>query len=404
MSHKVYVNMRRAMQRACTAAVFGLCACAGYAQDLMSPVLTSTDAPFYAADVYWISEFAKLDDERRQLCVDVLEGSRIAMLSAQRELELARWLNEISQNEQDEDKRRKLISEKWLVIFRKFCDRREKIEREFLTDLRAASGASDEEWRRYEQRRRFFTLRLAGEYALIDIHAITRSLGLSSVEQSAVDVAMRELEETIEPYIRQYMKLAVRRNVLSQELEEVSDYDNSKYKPMYEEYYALATQKGVESQKIAEAMLRTAKTIAGELTSEHAAEFQSRINVTKLQALASMLRFLDDPVISDLLRISTLTKEQRSAMRSLMRRTQNESMVHFKDMLNAYEQWAVGKEPSTEIDYDAMMTKHQKIIRDLREKMIGELTSDQRSAFEEGVEPPLSWRARRSGEEVERAR
>lgn len=392
------------MQRACTAVVLGLCACTGHAQELMSPVLTGEDTPFHAADVYWITEFAKLDDERRQLCVDVLEGSRIAMIAAQRELDLARWLNDVSQTEQDEDKRRKLISEKWIVMYRKFCDRREKIEREFLTDLRAASGASDDEWSRYERRRRFFTLRLAGEYTLVDIHAITRSLGLSSQEQSAVDVAMRDLETAMEPYVRQYIKASARRNFLSQELEEMGDYESPRYKTMYEEYLTLNTQKDVESQKIAEATSRTVKMIAAELSPEHAAEFQSRINVSRLQSLASMLRFLDDPVIADLLRISTLTKEQRSQMRSVMRTTQNESMVHFKDMLNAYEQWAAGKEPTTEIDYDAIMAKHQKVIRELREKMISELTTDQKNAFEEGVEPPLSWRARRSGEEVERAR
>jgi hypothetical protein len=87
MRQRFHIGVRRAMQRACTAAVVGLCACLAHGQELISPVISGNSAPFSVLDIHWISESASLDDERKEMCADVLEGARISMLAAQREME-----------------------------------------------------------------------------------------------------------------------------------------------------------------------------------------------------------------------------------------------------------------------------------------------------------------------------
>jgi hypothetical protein len=205
------------------------------------------------------------------------------------------------------------------------------------------------------------------------------------------------MEAAIEPHVREFMKVAAKFTDVLTEVEQISDYEDPQSKALYEKYHTLNTQKSAESQKITQAAAKAVKMIIAELSPENAAELQRRMDVSRLQTLASMLRFVEDPVISDLLRISTLTREQRSSMRALVRKTQSETIGQFKEMLSAYEMWAAGKEVTTEIDYEALMAKHLKITRELREKLSGELTPQQKIAFEEGIEPPLSWNARRSG-------
>lgn len=381
-----------------------VCTCCARGQQLLSPLLTGDEPPFSSLDIAWITRVCELDAERRQLCAEVLAQSRTEMVAAQRELLLANWKNEVAAPESDDAKTHEAALKRWQEFHGRFCDRREKIERSFLSDLRTASGASDEAWRRYLSHRTMFALRLGADGLGADIEALLRSIPLTSAERAAADLHIRELYESMEKPATELLRLRAIYNEKVALIERTGDWENPKVASMYAELEKLSTRRQAEVQRLSELVARGVKVICADLSPENAAEFQRLLDVCKLQSAAQMMRMLDDSVVADLLRISTLSKEQRAAMRAQVRRAQSEGAVQFKPIIAAYEAWASGKEFDGSADFDNAGERQQKIMRDLREKLMAELTPAQREAFEAGLEPPLGWSARRAGEEVERER
>lgn len=368
------------------------------AQDLISRYLDPSTDPFSAADVFALARRAEFTPDQRALAMDMLESARLRLATAQRSLQRAQWRLQAEITEPDEEKREKLIREQSSKAMDTLAERCEVIEREFLDDLRGLVGGGEKPWQQFLRDRRLMAFNHTGWFGIPDLDRLVYSLELSADERRNVAQPLEVYWTELDPIVKDHLAF-VYENRKKARINGVDGEDLSE---------ALqARQRGIYTRAI-EAFQRGAKTIAAELTVEHAAELGTHIEVHKLSRLMNEDRVLNDDTVSDLMRISTLTTQQKSAMRAMIRKTQAEIAKNFRPLIPVYEAYALGKsydgDSKQEQLYEQASAASGPLLVKLREALLTALTPDQRDAFNKGEQPPLADPNRHWGEDIERAR
>lgn len=371
------------------------------AQDLVSRYFNDDTDPFGALDLRNFARRAELNADQKAAAAEVLENARISLIAARRKMEREQWALSLEIAEIPREKWDQILREKGRQLTAKFRDRCEQIEREYLADLRALTTPKEGAWDGYLRDRRRMAFWGSGVWnSLPDIESILASMTLSEEERRAV-------REPLEQYILQ-------EDVLVRDgLAYVQDMRNARESAKGDEYdqhsEAFEARRRALVGRAIDAVGRGQKTIADVLTPENAAEFVMRVESHKCERLMEFASATADELVAEVLRISTLSKEQRSQLRAMVRETQGQISRNFRTVLPSFEATSAGRTPPENDERQEVLMNQanaqiEPLMVKLRQKMMDALTPSQKSAFEEGREPPLPWDERRWGEDIERAR
>lgn len=369
-------------------------------QDLISPYLTEEHDPFGALDLRSFSRRAALNEQQRLSAADILESGRVNLIAAKRRLQRERWLSELEMAGTPQEKWDQAYRDRDRPVLKRYRERCEAIEREYLADLRSLASVSDAAWEAYLRDRRRMAFAVGEIWGgLPDIEAILASLELSAQERAAVQEPLAAFVEQSDAVVRDSLTLI-------RETRQASETGSGDLSDQQSEAYQ--SRRRALIGRLIDAVERGQKTISDVLTPQHAAELALQIDVHKAQGVIGIGSAASDEVVSDLLRISSLTAQQRSQMRAMVRATQGQIARNFKALVPMFEANAAGRptenENRQEELYSQASSTWEPLLVKLREAMMAALTPAQRSAFEEGIEPPLPWSERRWGEDIERAR
>ncbi len=368
------------------------------AQDLISRYLDPSTDPFSAADILDLARRAEFTPDQQSAAMDLLEDARRRLTIAQRSLQRAQWRLQAEVTEPDEEKREKLIREQSRKAMDTLAERSEAIEREFLDDLRGLVGGGEKPWQQFLRDRRLMAFNHTGWFGLPDLDRLVRSLELSADERRNVAQPLEVYWGEMDPIVKDHLAF-VYENRKKERSNGVDGEDMSEAMQ--------ARQRAIYARAI-EAFQRGTKTVADELTPEHAAELATLVEVHKFRRLMNEDRVMNDDTVSDLMRISTLTTQQKSAMRAMVRKTQAEIAKNFRPLMPVYEAYALGKsydsDSKQEQLYEQASAASGPLLVKLRESLLTALTADQRDAFNKGEQPPLADPNRHWGEDIERAR
>ncbi|GMV26168.1 MAG: hypothetical protein AMXMBFR58_21990 [Phycisphaerae bacterium] len=391
------MEMRRAFILVC--AVLAACLCMkARAQDLITPYLDEYNEPLTALDVLYLTRRAGLSDDQREMALMVLEDCRANVVAAQRRLSRAQGLAELEAWEIEDAKRPAWQQKTHRRLRREYFDRVAAIEKDALESLRVIVGRADV-WPGFLRQRRIYAYLSVGSYSGIPpIERIIDGLHLATGQKQAVAVAVDEYLERLDGVVRELLA------------------HHAEYMRAYESEGGVSDdqERAFESRRVAllgrlvDVVDRGQKQIASLLPDDRVGEFLSRVEVAKAQRLLGAASFHQDEVVRDLLRISTLTPDQRAQMRRIIRQAEEEAARHFRPLIPIYEAAYAGRSSNQESRQDELYEAANKaaapITAKLRQELLGALNSDQRRAFEEGIEPPLMAGDEHWGEDMDRQR
>ncbi|MCC6426787.1 MAG: hypothetical protein IT435_08185 [Phycisphaerales bacterium] len=382
--------------------IAGIAVQLAHGQDALAPYLEDDYEPFGAYDLVWLNRHGNLSEDNRQAGRDILEGARIELTVAQRALERARYRLDVETPDDDQEKRREAMQTQGRALEAKFRSRREQIEREYLADLRMLLEPSqDREWQSFLHDRRIMAFRMGGgPPSMPRLRQLLTEMPLSSQEKESIAKPLIEHEAEFDKLITEYLGIwKQRRDVIIA----AGDGDISGV-----QMQGFQSRMQAVSAKVLALSERAARTIAGELTPENAAILASRIDVHRTQSLLGITVLQQDQGLADLMRISTLTKEQKQRLRALVRSADAEIAKHYKPVLSAYEarsleEWRDMTQAEQE-SYEKASKGSDPVYAKLRQEMNEVLTADQRRAMDEGAEPPLRAFENQWRDDIDRAR
>ncbi len=352
------------------------------AQELISPYLEEGTEPFSLFDVLALTRRAAFNDEKLAAARDILEGSRIELAIAQRVLDRTRWRIDLEHPE-DDPKHAKPREQALKHAQSTFRSKSEEIEKGFLADMRMLLGSSQEpQWEKYLRDRRLYAFWMtSGVGGIVRIGTVLEHLELSDQERAGIARPLAEHEDEVDKAICDY--LAIRRQQLA--AQEAADGDLPA-----DQAESYSTRTKATLVRAAESIARAVKTISAELTPEHAIAFAARFDVQRARLLLSATALEQDPEVGEIVRISTLTRDQKLRLRQLIRKADEEIARNYRPVLAAFDARLAGNDYNFDQEaYEKATKAAAPVYAKLRKEMLEVLTSEQRRAMDEGAEPPL---------------
>ncbi len=322
-------------------------------------------------DVEFLRDAARLTSEQMEAATTLLTGCRERLAAAQRRQERAdrKWREIEDEEVRDKEYRR---------LMEKYVEDCATAEQEFMSDLKSLlTDGQQDAWRRFERARRRLLIRNTVNLERIDLVSILRNAG-------GDDGKNPEMASAIEQYEQEMDLLVQQRRPLAKALGR-STYGWLNRRD--EDPKADADCRAVAA-RIMELHARTARAFAQLLPEEKRDVFDTRY----IRAIwgETLPHFLRDEEVAEVLRVRSLSKDQRERVKEITTKAENELLQACRARMSRWEQQTIAnlRNESYQDDGENFYETHiLKTYKAVRKEAFDVLTPAQREAFENGEDP-----------------
>ncbi len=353
------------------------------AQDVLSPYWGDASLNLTVRDIRLLREHAGLTKEQLAAAVELFSGYRTEWENAQRRC--MRLLNRagedlgyglIDQPAQQEISRRESARRRAA---------QEQAERTFIGDLEILlTPEQHQAWRDFLRARRAVALDSVGVIPGPTLEPILGRFGLTAEDRRAAAETLEAAREDIDRIVRVLLPLYKEQN----EILQAPNRDEAKVKDVGERLSA-------EYNRIVDRTRQAIRQIAGQLPGDRGDRLRAFYEAAAGEQLARLRPVKSQRPISEYLRISTLSADQKARLKALVEAAEAERLRIYRPVIDIR-----GRSSTPEDSQKAQRDENLAIAQAdkawqpaqarLTKDMRSVLTDPQRSAYDDGAEPPLA--------------